>query len=137
VTDRTERMTAAEYLELIGEKPRKRSAPKAPAVREEHMQARLEQYLTLHGWVWFHDRATNHAHLNRPGFPDVVAVHPNGAGPVFIELKGSSGVVSEAQQLWADALVEAGALYRLVWPDDEAGLFSWLDALRIERSTRS
>ncbi len=78
-------------------------------VSEADLQHQVEQFLTLQGWLWFHDRATNMpgAHLNPAGFPDIVAVHPRTGHVIFVELKTEKGRLTVPQLAWANALRSA------------------------------
>lgn len=102
--------------------------------REGPLQEKVEQYLSLTGWLWFHDRATNFAHMNNAGFPDIVAVHPKSGVVVFLELKGAKGKLSDEQKEWRDALLKHPSPtthhYSVVRPADFDRLIEALDKLR-------
>jgi len=102
--------------------------------KEDPFQKRVEQYLAHTGWLVFHDRATNHAHLNPSGFPDICAVHKGTGAVVFLELKSSVGTLSESQQEWRSALLTHDGPtthhYAVARPCDETRLYAALDALR-------
>jgi hypothetical protein len=80
------------------------------AISEKDWQKQFEQLALFLGWKYYH------APDNRPvngriqnvvaGFPDCVLVKGNRL--IFAELKKETGVVSEAQQLWLDALAATG-----------------------------
>ncbi len=95
-------------------------AAPAPDCAEATLQARVEELLSYFGWEWFHDRD---ARQDRAGFPDIVACHagcgPDGQGRVlYAELKTARGRLSAAQRRWRDALLAAGADWRLWRPAD-------------------
>jgi hypothetical protein len=54
---------------------------------------------------------------SEPGFPDIVATHPE-RGTFFAELKTAKGRVSEAQQRWMETLRASGQRVYLWKPDD-------------------
>lgn len=85
---------------------------------EAQMETTIEDALNLFGWLWFHDRATNHTKINNPGFPDYVCVHPETGAFLVLELKTRKGRLSPAQQAWADALHISTVDYRVVRPND-------------------
>jgi hypothetical protein len=52
------------------------------------------------------------------GYPDLTLVHPT-AGVLFVELKRGPNKLEPAQAAWGEALIAAGAVWRLVWvPED-------------------
>lgn len=76
------------------------------------------------GWRCFHPRTVQTAdgrHLTaytgEAGFPDLVLAHRN-RGLILAELKTARGRLTEAQKLWRDELLAAGAEYYLWRPDD-------------------
>lgn len=87
-------------------------------MREADLQDALEQWLDLFGYEWFHDRAVNKTHINRPGFPDLVAAHPLTGAVLFLELKSAKRPLTPAQHRWRSALERSKVIYRLVYPDD-------------------
>lgn len=62
---------------------------------EKRLQAKIEAYLTEHGFYWFHDRSRG---CNQRGFPDLVAALPNGR-TVWLELKSAGGRMSDEQRM--------------------------------------
>lgn len=74
---------------------------------EADLQTQAEEYLVHLGWLVFHDRAVNLAHLNAPGFPDICAVHAGARRLLFVEVKvedRNRGRLTAAQAEWADAI---------------------------------
>jgi hypothetical protein len=51
------------------------------------------------------------------GFPDLVMVHPS-RGCIYVELKATKGVVSEAQWEWINTLEDAGCEVHVWRPKD-------------------
>jgi VRR-NUC domain len=74
-----------------------------PAVREAHLQASVEQLLTLRRWKFVHHR---NSIGTVAGWPDIFAVRSTRA--IAIELKTTRGRVSREQATWIDALNAAG-----------------------------
>ena len=70
---------------------------------------------TVHGW-------RTAVQGDGKGFPDWVLVHDRG-GVVFVELKTSRGKLTPAQEAWGEALIRAGAIYRVVHGIDELDQF--------------
>ena len=81
-------------------------AMQAAQMREDALQAQVEQIARSLGWLVYH---THDSRRSAAGFPDVVAVHPRRGRIVWAELKSGKGRVSDAQHEWLDALTEAGA----------------------------
>jgi hypothetical protein len=52
------------------------------------------------------------------GFPDLVMVSTCGRGTIFVELKATKGVVSNAQWEWINALEDAGEEVHVWRPKD-------------------
>jgi hypothetical protein len=52
------------------------------------------------------------------GYPDLTLVHPK-AGVLFVELKRGPNKLEPAQAAWGEALIAAGAVWRLVWVPEE------------------
>jgi hypothetical protein len=81
------------------------------AISEKDWQNRVEQLALFLGWKYYHapDNRPVHGRIQKivAGFPDCVLVKGNRL--IFAELKKEVGVVSEAQQLWMDALEATGA----------------------------
>jgi hypothetical protein len=59
------------------------------------------------------------------GFPDLVMVHGPAGAVWWVELKTNRGRLSQDQELWAEALIRAGAYWRVV--KGRAGLSAFLD----------
>jgi hypothetical protein len=56
------------------------------------------------------------------GYPDLTLAHPR-AGVLFVELKRSPNRLELEQLRWRQALVEAGAVWRLVWVPEQLDAF--------------
>lgn len=65
--------------------------------------------LNAGGWLWHHVRRSDLAlTMGTPGFPDIVAVHPE-RGEIFVaELKAEKGRAEPGQPEWIDGFVQAG-----------------------------
>jgi hypothetical protein len=72
------------------------------------------------GWLWHHVRRSDRAlTMGTPGFPDIIAVHPERGHVVAIECKVPGGRLRPGQWAWlaafTHALGEGGG--RIVTPD--------------------
>ena len=80
------------------------------AISEKDWQNQFGQMAMFLGWKYYHapDNRPVHGRIQNvvAGFPDCVLV--KGKRLIFAELKKETGVVSEAQQLWLDALTATG-----------------------------
>lgn len=133
----TERISVAEYRELVG--PERRPL-KATTVRPEHLgvveaevQHTIEQELTLRGWLWFHDQD---ARRNNAGLPDLICVHPLGV-VAFLEVKSETGKLRPQQQLWRASLLRAGVEYHVVRPSNLDAVMDRLAQLVAEAKEES
>ena len=83
---------------------------------EADLQAAITDALTLYGWNFHHETDSRRS---RPGFPDIVAAHPDG-GPVLMwELKTATGRVTAEQEEWIDTLTGRPGIHaRVVRPAD-------------------
>lgn len=61
---------------------------------------------------------THDSRRSQPGFSDLVLVNPKARRVLFRELKSTKGRVSDAQRVWADGLVSAGADFGFWRPVD-------------------
>jgi hypothetical protein len=79
------------------------------AMTEDDLQEACEGLAESLGYEYFHDRAVNRpdAHCNRPGFPDLVCVHPRTGRQLWAELKVGTNKLSPAQERWANALEQS------------------------------
>lgn len=66
---------------------------------EETYQNQIIAIAKTHGWLVYH---THDSRRSAPGFPDLVLVR--GTVILFLEVKRESGVVSESQSTWMEAL---------------------------------
>jgi len=90
-------------------------------VSERIWQDQVEHLAKLNGWLVFHPSP----HQVRPGvfrtdgqgFPDLVMTH-SARGTIFVELKATKGVVSEAQWDWINTLEDAGCEVHVWRPKD-------------------
>lgn len=67
----------------------------AATMREEVLQARVEELLRTFGWVWFHDQDSRR---NRAGLPDLIAARRGRL--LFAELKAQNGRMRADQLKW-------------------------------------
>jgi hypothetical protein len=56
------------------------------------------------------------------GYPDLTLAHPV-AGVLFVELKRAPNRLEPAQLRWRQALIDAGAVWRLVWVPEQLDSF--------------
>ena len=94
--------------------------PPSVAVTEAEMADTLRDACRWTGWRCAHFRPARTAHGWRTavqgdgkGFPDWVLVHDRG-GVLFVELKTVRGKLSPSQEAWGEALIRAGAIYRVI-----------------------
>jgi hypothetical protein len=71
------------------------------------------------------------------GYPDLTLVHPRGRVVLFVELKRAPNRLDPDQIKWAEALHEAGAIWRIVWvPEQQQDFIDELTALATPRWNR-
>lgn len=70
---------------------------------EESFQGAVIEYATIMGWLVYHTRDSRRS---APGFPDLTLVR--GSRLVFAELKAENGRIRPEQQVWLQALEDAG-----------------------------
>jgi hypothetical protein len=86
-------------------------------VTETELQTEVIKLAKRLGWLWFHVPGA-HSRRTKPGFPDLVLLHPGTGQLLFAELKAAKGKVSDEQEQWIDGLTRGGQV-ALVWrPDD-------------------
>jgi VRR-NUC domain len=117
--------------------------PAGPAVRvtEKQMADTLRDACSWTRWRCAHFRPglTIHGTYvtavqgDGKGFPDWVLVHDRG-GVVFVELKTVRGRLTPAQEEWGEALIRAGAVYRVIHGMDQLDAFCQELAERAARS---
>jgi VRR-NUC domain len=116
--------------------------PAGPAVfvTEAQMGDTLRDACSWTGWRCAHFRPGRTDHGWRTavqgdgkGFPDWVLVHDRG-GVVFVELKTVKGKLTPTQEAWGEALIRAGAVYRVIRGMDELDSFCQELAERAVRS---
>lgn len=84
---------------------------------EDDLLDQVLELAALSGWVAHHVRRSDRAiTMGRKGFPDLVLAGRNRV--LFVELKTETGSLSRDQQRWRDALLAAGADWRLWRPRD-------------------
>lgn len=94
-----------------------------PVISERHFQRLVIELAKRNGWLVFHPLTSQKRgawstyQSGHKGFPDLVLCHPD-RHTLFVELKTQKGKVSKEQQRWADALYQAGSVYRLWRPLD-------------------
>src|SRR4029077_10650417 len=84
--------------------------------------AHFRPALTRHGW-------RTPVQGDGAGFPDLIMVHPNVGLVWWVELKTRTGRLSVDQEGWGEALIRAGAVFRVV--RGRAGLDAFLDDMVI------
>ena len=70
------------------------------------------------------------------GFPDLVMTH-SARGTIFVELKATKGVVSEAQWDWINTLEDAGCEVHVWRPKDLEAISTRLSGAPNDRPTRT
>jgi hypothetical protein len=85
----------------------------APPLTEAQMLAGLKAAAKGLGYFVFHN---TYSIGSDRGFPDLVIVGHERT--FFLELKGPKGRVRPEQDVWINALFDAGHDARIVWPDD-------------------
>lgn len=78
---------------------------------EKDLREQVRDACGLFGWKFYFTWTSIHSPR---GFPDLVLVNPEKKRVIFAELKSEDGKVSEKQQEWLDALVDAGQMV-YVW----------------------
>lgn len=84
--------------------------------------AHFRPALTRHGW-------RTAVQGDGAGFPDLVLIHPAAGLVWWVELKTKTGRLSVDQEAWGEALIRAGAGFRVV--KGRAGLSEFLDDMAI------
>jgi hypothetical protein len=77
------------------------------AVTETELQTEVIKIAKRFSWIWYHVPGA-HSRRTKPGFPDLVLLHPATGRLLFAELKADKGKVSDTQQRWIDALTDGG-----------------------------
>lgn len=104
---------------------------------EDELLTGIVDALAAGGWLYQHVRRSDLAVIQgHVGHPDIVAVHPERALLVFLELKTATGRVEEAQRRWIEALAAAGINVRVVRPADYDETWQWLVGDRLIRRGR-
>lgn len=101
--------------------------PRGPSRVQRLKQAERDWQKQVLGLAQFRGWATYHTYDSRKsqaGYPDITAVRPPRV--LFIELKTETGVVSDAQRAWLDALAQCPGVTALVARPSDWAL---LDAL--------
>lgn len=81
---------------------------------EKQFQQQIVDMARILGWRTYHNL---YAIGSDPGYPDLTLVHPQ-YGVLWLELKGSKGRVSPAQEAWIADLRAAGQQAHIVYPGD-------------------
>ena len=81
---------------------------------ERELQDTVVEMAERLGWETWHD---NDSRRNKPGFPDLLLVHPE-RGAIWFELKSQAGRVRPEQRYWLDLLTAAGQRAMVVRPRD-------------------
>lgn len=83
--------------------------------------------LTAGGWLWHHVRRSDRAlTMGTPGFPDIVAVHPDRKLVFVAELKADVGRLEPGQAEWLEGFMGTGVDVRLVRPSGYDATWRWL-----------
>ena len=88
--------------------------PEIAPQSEKQFQSMCEYVFRSEGFLVYH---TYNSRRSEPGFPDLVAVHPD-RGIIFAELKMPKGKPSAAQTRWLEAIRAAGHNAYLWYPSD-------------------
>ena len=101
----------------------------ALATENEYVSTIIEA-ARFFGWHTAHFRAakTNHGWRTAvqgdgKGFVDLVLCHPGGRRLWFVEVKRTSAPLTADQKQWGEALLLAGAVYRVIRVPDELEQF--------------
>jgi len=73
------------------------------AMSEATWQRQITDLADQLGYLWYHNPDSR--------YPDLVLCHPERGVCYYIEVKAQKGRLSYAQQVWANALIAAGARY--------------------------
>lgn len=82
-------------------------------ISERDFQQQVVDLARLYGWMEYHTWNSIHS---RKGFPDLVAIRSKRL--IYVELKGTTGKLSEEQRWWLSALEAAGQEVYAWWPKD-------------------
>lgn len=101
---------------------------------EDELLEGVADALTVGGWIWSHSRRSDLAVIQgTPGIPDIIAVHPERARFVALELKADHGEPTRDQTRWLVAMERARVDVRLVYPEDYDALVVELVGDRLKR----
>lgn len=78
------------------------------AMSEAEWQKQITDLADQLGYLWYHNPDSRRSNA---GYPDLVLCHPERGVCFSIEVKAQKGRLSHAQQVWAKALIAAGARY--------------------------
>ena len=110
---------------------RKAKEPQSVAMTERELMGSLRDAARQCGWLWYHTQVSLYS---ARGFPDVAMVKVNADGTARLaiwELKGPKGIVTEAQQVWLDALaLVPGVDVRVVRPDGLEACYKYLAGIK-------
>lgn len=86
----------------------------AAGMSEAVLQSRVEELARELGWGYFHapdnrPNARGRVQRIRPGFPDLVLLHPIARRMMYRELKTMTGRLAPAQREWAADLAACGS----------------------------
>lgn len=79
---------------------------------EKQFQSEIVKFAKRCGWSVYH---THDSRRSEPGFPDLVLVKDR---VLYRELKTDTGRISKAQKIWGQALIKAGADFKVWRPRD-------------------
>lgn len=121
------------------------SRSKTPRLKEAEYQKTIVATAQLAGWLVHAERPAQTAQgrwltnqQGRPGFPDLVLVHPQRGQLVFLELKRKPNKPTDDQLLWQFGLQRASQIARIVYVPEQltqvldsltTGVWEWPDEL--------
>lgn len=88
-------------------------SPRKPLSSEKEFQSAVLELATLLDWRCYH---TFDSRRSQSGWPDLVLA--KGSRLLFIELKTDKGLLSVTQQVWLNALQQAGQFAEVWRPKD-------------------
>ena len=85
------------------------------AMSEDDLLLGVVHAAQVGGWLVHHDRRSDLAiQQGMAGFPDVIAIHPERAELLVLELKSEHGRLTPLQAAWLDAFASVGITTRVI-----------------------